>query len=106
MIVLTKKKTNDDGRDHNDRGGRGLNVQDEIGDDIGQIIVHIKQNYQTQTAHHEEQPQQLGIQIKHFHQLLSIIPSSSSTSSSLVCKLTCLSLAKCAIEPGVFFVIV
>ena len=51
MIVLTKKKKNDDDRDHNDRGGRGLNVRDEIiSDDIGQIIVHIKQNYQKQTA--------------------------------------------------------
>ena len=101
MIVLTKKKKNDDDRDHNDRGGSRLNVQNEIGDNIGQIIVHIKQNYQKQTAHHEEQPQQLGIQIKDFHQLLS----TSSSSSSLVCKLTCLSLAKCAIELGAFVIV-
>ena len=99
--VLTKKKNDNDNANIN-RGGRGLNVRDEIGDDIGQIIAHIKQNYQKQTAHHEEeQPQQLGIQIKDFHKLLS----TSSSSSSLVCKLTCLSLAKCAIELGAFVVV-
>ncbi|VEU39405.1 unnamed protein product [Pseudo-nitzschia multistriata] len=67
----------------------GLNVRDEIGDDVAEIVTKIK----------IQQPQQNStFRVGDFHKLLE------AYSHSLVCKLTSLSLAKRAVELGAFAV--
>eukprot|EP00536_Pseudo-nitzschia_multiseries_P011668 jgi/Psemu1/289831/fgenesh1_pg.410_\ len=71
----------------------GLNVRDEIGDDVAEIITKIK----------AEQPHQNGVfRVGDFRKLLAL---DRPHSHSLVCNLTSLSLAKRAVELGAFAIV-
>jgi len=77
---------------------RGLNVRDEIGDEINTIIIQIKQMTDDSGS--------AGVKVKDFKKLLLLLHDnnneSSSSSSSLVCNLSLICLAKRAVELGAF----
>mmetsp|Transcript_14011 Transcript_14011/g.32689 ORF Transcript_14011/g.32689 Transcript_14011/m.32689 type:complete len:587 (+) Transcript_14011:216-1976(+) len=71
----------------------GLNVRDEIGDDVAEIITKIKT---------QKPEQNTTFRVAEFPKLLSI---TRAHSDSLVCNLTSLSLAKRAVELGAFAIV-
>jgi hypothetical protein len=68
----------------------GLNVRDEIGDDVATIVIKIK----------EQQSQSVTFRVGDFWELLG--GDEEGRSQSMVCDLTSLSLAKRAVELGAF----